>query len=246
MRCGRKIGMRVPMRRNSTCGIARSRPSRCSSFSSLNSSGSPPLNSTSRTSGCCRDVLDLPVELGMKIVAAGVADQPRARAITAIRRATVGHQKQHAVGIAMHQSGHRRMRIFAARIAHFPRRGVRFLDARDDLPADRAILIRRVNQVEEIRRDGQRQLVVGQLRAGEFLRRQRRHQPLKLLDRGDAVLELPVPVVPVGIGNVGPKTPPRRAELLERLRQPTRWRLLAVTLINCSCAFFPYSWVSAL
>ena len=116
-----------------------------------------------------RDVCDLPVEFGMEIVAAGVADQPRARAITAIRGAAVGDQEQHAVGIAMHEAGHGRMRIFAARVAHFPRRGVRFLDARNDLPADRAIFIRRINQVEKIRRDGERELVVGQFRAGQSM-----------------------------------------------------------------------------
>ena len=174
------------------------------------------------------DVLDLPVELGMEIVAAGVAHQPRPRAIPAIRRAPVRHQEQHPVGITVHQARHRRMRVLAARVAHLPRRDVRFLDARDDLPANRAVLVGRVNEVEEVGRDGQRQLVIGQRRAGDFLRRQRRHQPLELLDGGNAVLELPVPVVPVRIRHIGPKTPPRRAELLESFRQATRWRLVAV------------------
>ena len=111
------------------------------------------------------DIGDLPVEFGMEIVAAGVAHQPRAGAITAIAGAAVRDQKQHAVGIAMHQARHRRMRIFAARVAHFPGRGVGFLEPRHDLAAHRAVFIRRINQVEEIRRDAQRQLVVGQLRA---------------------------------------------------------------------------------
>jgi hypothetical protein len=228
MRCGRNVGMRVPMRKNSTCGIARNRPKRFSSLSSLNSSGSPPLNSTSRISGMLRDVGDLLVEFGMKIVAAGVADEPRARAVTAIRGAAVGDEEQHAVGIAMHEAGHGRMRIFAARVAHFPRRGVRFLDARNDLPADGAMLIRRVNQVEKIRRDGQRELVVRQFRAGEFLRRERGHQPLQLLRRGDAVFELPAPVVPVGIGNIVPEAAAGGVEFLQRLESVVRWRLPAI------------------
>ena len=84
--------------------------------------------------------------------------------------------------------------------------------------ADGAVFVRRVNQVKEVGRDGQRQLMVGQLRAGDFLRRERRHQPLELLDSHNPVLELPVPVVPVLIQHIGPKTPPRRAELLESLR----------------------------
>ena len=97
------------------------------------------------------------------------------------------------------------MRILAARVAHFPGGRVGFLDARNDLPPDRAVLVRRIDQVEEIRRDGQGQLVVGEARARPLLRREGRHQPLQLLQRGDPVLELPVPVVPVGIRNISSK-----------------------------------------
>ena len=114
------------------------------------------------------DVINLPVELGVEIVAAGVADQPRTRAVPAIRGAPVRHQEQHPVGVSVHQPGHGRMRILAAGVAHLPGRDMGLLDPRDDLPADRAVLVRRVNQVEEIGRDGQRQLVVGQGRAGEL------------------------------------------------------------------------------
>jgi hypothetical protein len=89
------------------------------------------------------------------------------------------------------------------------------------------MLVRRVNEVEEIRRDGQRQLVVGQLRPGAFLRRQRGHQVFELCQRTDAVLELPTPVVPVGLGNVAPETAPRRMELFEPLKSLACRRLLA-------------------
>ena len=98
--------------------------SKCSSLSSLNNSGSPPLSSTSRICGVLPDVLDLRVEFRMKIVAGGVADQPRARAIAAVTRATVRHQKQHAVGVTMHQARHGRMGVLTARVAHLPRRRV--------------------------------------------------------------------------------------------------------------------------
>ena len=120
------------------------------------------------------------------------------------------------------------MRIFAARIAHFPRRGVRFLDARNDLPADRAIFIRRINQVEKIRRDGERELGVRQFRAGKFLRRERGQKSLQLLHRGDAVLELPAPVVPVGVGNVAPEAASGGLEFFQGLKRTARRRLLAV------------------
>ena len=167
------------------------------------------------------DVVDLPVEIGMKIVAAGVAHQPRAGAIAAITRATVGDQKQHAVGIAMHQARHRRMRVFAARVAHFPGGGERFLQARHHLAANRAILVRRINQIEKIGRDAQRQLVVGQLRAGQFLGRQRGQQRLQLFHRGDPVFHLPAPVVPVGLPEPRAKTPARRKKRISRI--DARW-----------------------
>ncbi len=54
MRCGQTTGMREPMRTISTCGIAVTFRSSHSSRSSESVSGSPPLSSTSRTSGLRR------------------------------------------------------------------------------------------------------------------------------------------------------------------------------------------------
>lgn len=152
------------------------------------------------------DIVQLIRKTRMEIVSARIADQPRTRAITAIGRAAVGDQEQHAVGIPMHQARHRRVRVFAARIGHFPRCRVGLLQPRDDLPTDGTMFIRRIDQVEKIGRDGERQLVIGQLRAGVFLRRQRGHQPRQLFEPGDAVLKLPVPVVPIRVGNIVPET----------------------------------------
>src|SRR5207244_8377172 len=50
------------------------------------------------------NVSNLFVETRMKIVAAGITNQARTRAIAAIRRATIGNQEQHAIGVAMHQT----------------------------------------------------------------------------------------------------------------------------------------------
>ena len=50
------------------------------------------------------DVIELAIEFGMEIVAGSVADEPRAGAIAAIGGATVGDQKEHAIGIAMDQT----------------------------------------------------------------------------------------------------------------------------------------------
>jgi hypothetical protein len=65
---------------------------------------------------------------------------------------------------------------------------VRLLNARNDLLADRTIFIRRINQIEKIRRDAERQLGVREFGAGEFLRRERGQKRFELLDVRDAVL----------------------------------------------------------
>ncbi len=159
MRCGRKIGTRVPMRRNSMCGIARRRFRIPSSLLSLKSSASPPLSSTSRTSVCCFEIAIDVFELRVQFLLAHAADHAAARAISAIARAAIRHQKEHAVRITMHQTRHRHVRVLPARDRHFVRRLPALLDARDDLAADRTIRIVLLDQVEKVRRDRQRQLV---------------------------------------------------------------------------------------
>ena len=115
----------------------------------------------------------------------------------------------------MHESGHRRMRIFAHWIAHFPRSGGGFLNARNDLTANGTIFICRINQVEKIRRDAERELGVRKLRACQFFGRQRGEKIFQLFDRRDAVLHLPAPVRPIRLGNVMPETAPHRAKRFE-------------------------------
>src|ERR1043166_3487734 len=129
---------------------------------------------------CAADIINLLIEVRVKIVSTRIADQSRAGTIPAIRRATVGHKEQYPIRITMHQTRHGRMRVFPARVTHLPRRRVRFLHARNYLPADGTILIRWIYKVEEIRRNPQRELAIGELGARKFLRCQRRHQPLKL------------------------------------------------------------------
>jgi hypothetical protein len=49
------------------------------------------------------------------------------------------------------------------------------------------MFIRGIDQVEKIRRDGQGEFVIGEFGAGVFLGRQRRQQPLQLVERGDPI-----------------------------------------------------------
>src|SRR5205807_4055850 len=80
--------------------------------------------------GCAANVINLLVEARMKIVPAGIAHQARACAITAIRRATVGYQEQHPIGIPMYEARHRRVTFFTARVVQFPGSRMSFLDTR--------------------------------------------------------------------------------------------------------------------
>ena len=168
MRCGRKIGTREPMRKNSMCSMARRRPRSISSLSSENSSGSPPESSTSRTSVCVFEVADRLLEVRVEFLFARAADDPAAGAVPAVARATVRHEEQNAVRVAVDQSRHGHVAILAARVGHLEGRDVRFLQLRHDLPADRAVRVVALDEIEKMRRDGQRQLAARDLHPGAF------------------------------------------------------------------------------
>ena len=97
------------------------------------------------------------------------------------------------------------MLVLTERIEHLALRDNHFPCARNDLLPNGAIRIVAIDQVEKIWRDRERELLVG-VRTPGFLVRRERHQLLQLLDRGDAVLELPRPVLPIALGNVLPES----------------------------------------
>ena len=151
------------------------------------------------------DVGDLTVEFRVKVVATGVAHQSGSRAIAAVGRAPVGHQKEDPVGIAMHKAWHRRVGVFADRIERFPRGGRGLLQPRNNLTADGAQLIGGVDQVEVIRGNGHRQLgLPSQKHPSPLLGGHARQQTLQLINPSDAVLELPLPIVPFRVRDRGP------------------------------------------
>ena len=61
-----------------------------------------------------------------------VPDHARPRAITAIRRAEVERQEQHAIRITMHQARHRAVRIFAQRIVRLALGAHELIERRHD------------------------------------------------------------------------------------------------------------------
>ena len=196
--------MRDPMRMNSTCLMARSRPEQVVELAVGEQQRIAAAKQHVAHLGMRLDVAERPLVLGMEIVVLRVAHQPAARAVPAIGGAAVGHQEQHPVGITVHQSRHRRMLVLAERIEHFLLRHDHFVAARDDLPADRAVRIVAIDEVEKIGRDREGQLVIGKQAARLFLRRER-HELLKLGRARDAVLQLPVPIPPFGFGKMLPQ-----------------------------------------
>ena len=124
--------------------------------------------------GMRRDIVErlLPLRAAEGIVAAGLADHARARAVAAIGRAEAGGQEQHAVGIAVHETRRGGMAVLAERIVGLARRLQIFGADRDMRAPQRLERILAAHQARVIRRDAERQrslvahhgvaLVVGQ------------------------------------------------------------------------------------
>ena len=174
--------------------------------------------------GMLFDVLQPGLELRMEVIRLGVGDQAAARAITAIGSAPVGDQEQDAVRITVDDAGDGHGAFFADRILGFAGGDIGLLDPRDDLTADRAVRVLRVDQVEEMRRDRKRQLMGGEEAPFPLLLGQFQHL-FQLGQRRDAVAQLPMPVVPLRGGHVLPSAlagMPVFAQVLRihRLRNP--------------------------
>ena len=107
----------------------------------------------------------------------------------------------------MDEARHRCVSVFVAGISQFPRRGCGFLDARDDLASDRAVRVGAVNEVEEVWRDGEGQLLPGEQYTFAFLGC-KRQEDFQRFYRCDAMTELPAPVVPVRWRDVRPQPLP--------------------------------------
>ena len=149
------------------------------------------------------DVLQAGFELRMEVIRLGVRDQAAARAVAAIGSAAVGDQEEHAVRVTMDDARHGHGAFFADGVLGFARGDIGLLDARDDLPADRAIRVLGVDEVEEMRRDRQRELVRGEEAPFPLLLGEHEHL-FQLGQRRDPVAQLPMPVVPLRGGHVFP------------------------------------------
>ena len=136
------------------------------------------------------------LELGVQLLLADAAHHAAAGAVTAVAGAAVGDEEEHAVRVAVDEAGHGHVAVLAAGVGHLIGIVPGLLDARDNLPADWAVGIVGVDEIEIVRCDGHCQLVPGEQHAGAFLLA-KLEVLLELGERGDAVAELPGGAVPL-------------------------------------------------
>ena len=118
------------------------------------------------------EILDGLVPLGFEFLVRNTGNNTGTSAVAAVGCAAVGDEKKNAIGVTVDESRNRHVGILATRVGHFRRVSVGFFNARDDLPADRAIGIGGVDEVEEVRRDGSGQFGPGEEDAGSFFFRE--------------------------------------------------------------------------
>jgi hypothetical protein len=99
------------------------------------------------------EVLDLHLEFLAIKGLAGVADNARACAVTAVGCALGRDQHQHPVGVAVDEPGHGRVTVLGKRVFHHGGEGLHLFRQRDDLFANRVVRVLRVDQGNKVRRN---------------------------------------------------------------------------------------------
>ena len=148
-------------------------------------------------------VLELRLVLLAVEVLGGVADDPRPGAVAAVARALGRHEHEHPVGVAVDEPRDRRVAVLGERVLHHRRERLLLAPERDHLAPDRVGRVLRIDQADEVGRDVDAELV-GCAQPGSLLVGQL-EDPLDLLEVVDPVAELPAPVVPLLVGDVGPQ-----------------------------------------
>src|SRR6266498_840193 len=150
---------------------------------------------------CAFEIFELHLKFLTREGLSGVADDARARAITAIRRALSRYQHENPVRIPMNKPWHGRVAIFRKRVFHHRGKGLHLLRARDDLFANWIVGIVRVNQGYEVRRDIYAEQTAG-VQCLSF-RISQRDDLLEIFNCIQAMAQLPAPIVPFFIRNIG-------------------------------------------
>ena len=131
-----------------------------------------------------------------------LADHPGPRAVAAIGRAEVEGQQEYPIGVAVDQPRHGTVAFFAQGVVGFALHLNELARRGHDGPTQRLIRIFRVDEGEIIRGHGKRKQVATPDDGVPFVPGEQQ-EPLGLGQGVDAVAQLPVPVVPLAIGDLG-------------------------------------------
>ena len=148
------------------------------------------------------EILNGLVPLGFQFLVRNSGDDTGPGAIAAVGSAAVGDEEKDAIGVSVNESGDRHVGVFTTRIRHLRGIGVGFLDAWDNLTADGAVRIGRVDEIEKMRGDCGGEFRPGQEDAGPFFLAEGQVL-LDVSEGGDAVLQLPLGRIPVFRRDVG-------------------------------------------
>ena len=152
--------------------------------------------------GRIADVLDGLVDLIHGQAGVVLAGEAAAGAVAAVHGALVGDQQQAAVGIAVGQAGSGGVLILVQGVQQVGVGLMQLLGGGDGLQPDGIVRIAGLNQGQVVGGDGHAQGAQAGLDAFLFLGSQL-NVLLQILQGLDAVLDLPVPVVPLLVGDVG-------------------------------------------
>ena len=153
--------------------------------------------------GVLADVLEARFKFGVEVVILGVGDEAAAGAVAAVGGATVGNEEEDAVGVAVNDTVHRFGFFFADGVEAFLGGGLGFSGAGDDLTTDGVGGIGGIDEVEEVGGDREGEFLVGEAATGTLIGVEF-EVLFQIPEGGEAVFELPLPVVPVGGVDMGP------------------------------------------
>ena len=132
----------------------------------------------------------------------GLTSKTAASAVTAVHRAHVGNEEQHAVGITVSQAGCGRVLVFVQRVEKVGTGLMSLKTSGNALLAHWVVGVIGIDEAQVVRSDCHAQSREGLFHALFFLSG-KADVLLQVLESLDAVLYLPFPVVPLLIGNIG-------------------------------------------
>jgi len=172
------------------------------------------------------DVRERPLEAGDGRMERAVAHDARARAVAAVRGAEVRHEKEHAVGVPVHEPRHRTHLFLGEGIGRFAGTADELRGARDDGPPQRLPRIVVGEQAHIVRRHADGEHRASALE-GEPLVVRQVQDALEGFEVLDAVPDLPAPVVPLAVARLREERAPEQPHARARVRTAARTRTMA-------------------